>query len=869
MFKVGSPLRGYTGASSVGDKQFYKIQEWMADVQEDLQGFFGMKAEGFQALAGQSVNLGGVATKGGLDVNWFSIVMQNAEMMHTVANDTNMAVFSMLFVWFWIVMHTGSFLIGSLGMLQIVLSLPVSLFIYRVIFRIWFFDTLQTLAIFVILGVGADDVFVMVDAWVQSRDEVPYGGGSDEDEEQKLASKCDDKAFPVCCATCCCAGPCACMGHDPVRADWYVRRMEYAYSRAMKAVFNTSWTTAMAFFATAVSPIMPISTFGIYAALCIIMNYVFVMTLTPATIIIQEYYMEGTHGESSGEKQSSLPNCCWCCSGPNFGPFSDTVKGWTPPPPSKPEKVPIDEESKAIEKMKVSPCSPEGFINGYLNTMELQTQGGVRWFAIGTVLALSAYGIFSCAASSQLTPPTEAEQWFPDNHIYSKALKSMDKFLSGDDDSYALFKVVYGMKGLDRSKYNIYIPAENRGETKYDSDFDLQPAAAQNAFLDACDTIRNYQCKEKGCQFGLLIRPNTTTCFLEEFQTWHYNTYAETTYDCTATEFYSRLTTFRETTAPKADPYGDWSTEIGMIDGELKFATIDSRMTMKVLQSVIVKRPISKIADNLVDDLVTTSTLNKPFQWTWDWVWYVSLSLFLSFSLPAEHAQNALAQEHSPSNEAAPQNNPSPWRYCLAPYRDSTRRYETEEGLIIGLMLGMAIALPVAFATLIFATGNVVVSLYAIVSIGFVVASVLGACKAYLDWDLGIAESVAGVIVIGLAVDYTIHMGHMYDHASHEIGAQDREARFRFAVEKMGTTVFAGAITTAGSGMFLYFTVLLFFSKMATLIVFTIFFSFLYSFGFFMALLLLAGPEGEFGRIGYILESLGLRKKVILPYPTH
>mmetsp|Transcript_47970 Transcript_47970/g.133829 ORF Transcript_47970/g.133829 Transcript_47970/m.133829 type:complete len:367 (+) Transcript_47970:880-1980(+) len=346
MFKVGSPLRGYTGASSVGDKQFYKIQEWMADVQEDLQGFFGMKAEGFQALAGQSVNLGGVATKGGLDVNWFSIVMQNAEMMHTVANDTNMAVFSMLFVWFWIVMHTGSFLIGSLGMLQIVLSLPVSLFIYRVIFRIWFFDTLQTLAIFVILGVGADDVFVMVDAWVQSRDEVPYGGGSDEDEEQKLASKCDDKAFPVCCATCCCAGPCACMGHDPVRADWYVRRMEYAYSRAMKAVFNTSWTTAMAFFATAVSPIMPISTFGIYAALCIIMNYVFVMTLTPATIIIQEYYMEGTHGESSGEKQSSLPNCCWCCSGPNFGPFSDTVKGWTPPPPSKPEKVPIDEESK-------------------------------------------------------------------------------------------------------------------------------------------------------------------------------------------------------------------------------------------------------------------------------------------------------------------------------------------------------------------------------------------------------------------------------------------------------------------------------------------------------------------------------------------
>ena len=34
------------------------------------------------------------------------------------------------------------------------------------------------------------------------------------------------------------------------------------------------WTQA--FLATAVSPIMPISTFGYFAAVCIIMNYVFV-----------------------------------------------------------------------------------------------------------------------------------------------------------------------------------------------------------------------------------------------------------------------------------------------------------------------------------------------------------------------------------------------------------------------------------------------------------------------------------------------------------------------------------------------------------------------------------------------------------------
>ena len=42
-------------------------------------------------------------------------------------------------------------------------------------------------------------------------------------------------------------------------------------------VFNTSFTTTVAFLATATSPAMPISTFGIYAALTIVSNYIFVI----------------------------------------------------------------------------------------------------------------------------------------------------------------------------------------------------------------------------------------------------------------------------------------------------------------------------------------------------------------------------------------------------------------------------------------------------------------------------------------------------------------------------------------------------------------------------------------------------------------
>ena len=42
--------------------------------------------------------------------------------------------------------------------------------------------------------------------------------------------------------------------------------MTFTYRRTASAVFNTSFTTATAFFGTAVSPVMPINAFGIFAA---------------------------------------------------------------------------------------------------------------------------------------------------------------------------------------------------------------------------------------------------------------------------------------------------------------------------------------------------------------------------------------------------------------------------------------------------------------------------------------------------------------------------------------------------------------------------------------------------------------------------
>lgn len=53
------------------------------------------------------------------------------------------------------------------------------------------------------------------------------------------------------------------------------------------------------------------------------------------------------------------------------------------------------------------------------------------------------------------------------------------------------------------------------------------------------------------------------------------------------------------------------------------------------------------------------------------------------------------------------------------------------------------------------------------------VLCVLGFCKSAMDWDLGVGEAIAGVIVIGYSVDYVVHLAHMYCEGKH-FGHQTR-----------------------------------------------------------------------------------------------
>lgn len=74
---------------------------------------------------------------------------------------------------------------------------------------------------------------------------------------------------------------------------------------------------------------------------------------------------------------------------------------------------------------------------------------------------------------------------------------------------------------------------------------------------------------------------------------------------------------------------------------------------------------------------------------------------------------------------------------------------------------GTIISLAFAFLVLILVTHNIIISIYSILTIGGIVLSVISVMEM-AGWELGVAESIAIVILIGMSVDYVVHLANHY-----------------------------------------------------------------------------------------------------------
>ena len=108
-----------------------------------------------------------------VEVLYFWPVISFKEFLSILLHDGLLAIGSIVFVFFYLWIHSGSAFLAMAGMLHVMMSFPLAFLLYRYLFGIMPFYILSFLSIYIILAIGADDIFVYMDAWRQSAFEGP------------------------------------------------------------------------------------------------------------------------------------------------------------------------------------------------------------------------------------------------------------------------------------------------------------------------------------------------------------------------------------------------------------------------------------------------------------------------------------------------------------------------------------------------------------------------------------------------------------------------------------------------------------------------------------------------------------------------
>ena len=165
-----------------------------------------------------------------------------------ILHDAKLIVAGLSLVVVYTYFHTGSVFITFAGIFEIILSFPVAYAFYAYVLKLESISVMQFLAIFIILGIGVDDVFVFYDSF--------------EDASRAVG----------------------------IRGDTLEARLNYAYDHAGRAMLVTSMTSGAAFAANLASAIPAVQIFGVFIAVMVLVNYFLVITWFPACLCAYERY---------------------------------------------------------------------------------------------------------------------------------------------------------------------------------------------------------------------------------------------------------------------------------------------------------------------------------------------------------------------------------------------------------------------------------------------------------------------------------------------------------------------------------------------------------------------------------------------------
>ncbi|KAG5331523.1 DISP1 protein, partial [Acromyrmex charruanus] len=682
---------------------------------------------------------------GNFRVQGIQLGLKSTLFDHDILSDSSLVLVGFIFVTFCIWAYTGSIVLTIATFFAVVFSLGISYAIYTVVLHIKFFPFMNLLAIVVAVGIGADDAFIYCKVWESKK-------------EQKLSN------------------------------DGLVLLVQETMIHAFPAMFVTSLTTAVAFFASIVSNVTAINCFSLFAGMTVIANFFLMITWLPACVIVSEH-----------------------CKLSTLSPVNFITRRIIRPLRSLGDKVTI------------------GFTT-FLTGLVLR----LRWFWLLSlaIMASACCSIVFHYPGLQL-PDYMDFQLFHDTHpfeqydlIYSRRFWFERYEMVGGDAEVLPLRFVWGINPVDNGDY---LDPRKRGIPDWDDTFNISHPKSQIWLEQFCRNLR------KQPFYRSTTGPLLSNCFIEPLRLWmkrHCKDPVDPQIEyvpcCKSSKFPYTPSVLQQCAAEASDkihhtPHLWFRT--GPISAGPKFVK-EPLLSAQASNDTFPSKITPKIRALIVE---------------YDSTYAYSLS-FGNMDKFFNEASIIYLVENWMQNQlrTAPRGMRRGW------FISHLEFYELQRTLYHGTLYAMGVSLTLALIVLALVTLNPLISLYAILAIGAVII-VTVAILILLGWKLNILESVAITTAIGLAVDFSLHYAVSYKACVSE----KKIDRVKAALQQMGGPTLMAAITSGAAGALMLPSHVLAYIQIGLFLVLVMGVSWIYATLFLCPMLAVIGPSSQFAQFEY------------------
>lgn len=603
--------------------------------------------------------------------------LKNSLFERLIFEDIRLFLAALMSIMIVISIYTWSTILSFVIFAIISMSLCLSYAIYTLLLDIAIFPFMNLLAIVISFGICSDNAMLFCKNWA-NRDEETIC------ESSQSSPDCRNQSQTV------------------KTGDIDKASMDRILKRAIVSTSVATLATACSFIMSAISRVVAVRCFCIYATLCVLTNYLLTVILLPPALIID----------------AKLSRC-----------IETKIKDIGP------------RHEEFVKRMRLVRETIVSFDCSLHTKWIFWIVTQYKSYLIISFIALLACSSILVLHKPQLHPSDEeATQLLTRGHPfeqYDKHLRKQFAFerakmgdLGGkareiwDYDTLDTMpvRVVFGLQAADTGDH---FEPYDRGTLQFDAKFDITDPHAQIWLLDFCQKLRNQRFIHPSAS------PDLTNCFMTTFKSWMDNRSCQDPIRpelnrspcCQAYEFPYTRSTFNKCVGEAVSIMSRTPQFYSNMGAGVRFF----KNSTKVAALVIVY-PSNRFYSE------SFSRMDRFYQEVDDWVtWQI--------------------------NNTAPQSLKSGWFIS-----DNLEIFALQTELLTSTASSILLEVLLAMVFILVGTRDIILTITGTLTIGTIIM-VTVAMLILLHWTLGVAESILISLTIGLSVDFALHYTVAYSQA--------------------------------------------------------------------------------------------------------